>query len=79
MPEENKAVENLEGAIEHFFALFEELDAEVTNENKARILGDIVARSNGMLLCLGLYTCRVQGSDRPSPDEYRETCHECRS
>lgn len=61
MPEENKAAESLEGAIEQLFALFEELNPEISNENKARILGDIVARSNGMLLYSVPFTCRVQG------------------
>ena len=61
MPEENKAAESLEGAIEHLFALFEELNPEISNENMARILGDIVARSNGMLLYSVSFTCRVQG------------------
>ena len=49
-PEENKAVENLEGAIEHFLALYEELALDITDRERVRIMGEINARSNGKLL-----------------------------
>lgn len=46
-PEEIKAVENLEGAMEQFFALYEELALDITDRERVRIMGEINARSNG--------------------------------